>query len=75
MFLEAAQALSLDLSRSIMIGDALTDLQAAQAAGVGQTALVRTGRGVEQEKSPQVAQMRPFPVFDTLKDALDNLLD
>ncbi len=35
MIREAAQDLRLDLTRSIMIGDKLTDMQAALAAGVG----------------------------------------
>jgi histidinol phosphatase-like enzyme len=40
--------LDLDLSQSVMIGDAVTDLQAGQAAGVGQTYLLLTGRGAAQ---------------------------
>jgi D-glycero-D-manno-heptose 1,7-bisphosphate phosphatase len=35
MVLEAAQRLNLDLSRSVMIGDKESDMQAALAAGVG----------------------------------------
>lgn len=48
LLLQAARELDLDLSRSWMIGDALTDLQAGQAAGV-QPLLVLTGRGGEQQ--------------------------
>ncbi|HLF00338.1 MAG TPA: D-glycero-beta-D-manno-heptose 1,7-bisphosphate 7-phosphatase [Anaerolineales bacterium] len=48
MLLRAAQELSLDLSRSWMIGDALTDLQAGEAAGA-HSLLVLTGRGAEQK--------------------------
>jgi D-glycero-D-manno-heptose 1,7-bisphosphate phosphatase len=44
MLLQAARELDLDLSQSWMIGDALTDMQAGQAAGV-KTLLVLTGRG------------------------------
>lgn len=48
MLLRAARELRLDLSRSWMVGDALTDLQAGEAAGV-RPLLVLTGRGAEQE--------------------------
>jgi D-glycero-D-manno-heptose 1,7-bisphosphate phosphatase len=48
LLLQAARELSLDLARSWMVGDALTDLQAGQAAGV-QTVLVLSGRGSEQK--------------------------
>ena len=48
LLLRAARELGLDLARSWLIGDAQTDLQAAQAAGV-QSLLVLTGRGAEQQ--------------------------
>ena len=44
MLLRAARELNIDLAHSCMVGDAITDMQAAQAAGV-QSVLVRTGRG------------------------------
>ena len=49
MLLEAAGDLELDLPRSWMIGDAVTDLQAGWAAGAS-AILVRTGRGQKQER-------------------------
>jgi D-glycero-D-manno-heptose 1,7-bisphosphate phosphatase len=48
LLLRASQELSLDLTRSWMIGDAWTDVLAGQAAGVRQAILVKTGRGKEQ---------------------------
>ena len=54
MLLEAARDLGIDLSASVMIGDALTDVQAARAAGV-RPALVLTGLGREQALSPGAA--------------------
>jgi D-glycero-D-manno-heptose 1,7-bisphosphate phosphatase len=48
MLLQATRDLDLDLSRSWLIGDAWSDLQAARAAGV-RGILVRTGRGAEQQ--------------------------
>ena len=50
LLLHATGLLGLDLANSIMIGDAITDLEAGEAAGVGRVALVRTGRGEEQLK-------------------------
>jgi len=49
MIRQAAQELQLDLSRSWLVGDAVSDLQAASAAGV-RAILVRTGRGADQER-------------------------
>ncbi len=47
MLLQAARDLNLDLARSYLIGDAMSDLQAAKAAGV-QGILVLTGRGLQE---------------------------
>lgn len=74
LLLQAAQAHALDLGRSIMIGDALTDLMAGQQAGVGRLALLRTGRGARQLALPEAAQFRRLPVYDTLLAALTHLL-
>lgn len=67
---QAAQTFDIDLAQSIMIGDALTDIQAGRAAGVGTLALVRTGRGRRQLHLATARNMAPFPVHDTLTDAL-----
>jgi D-glycero-D-manno-heptose 1,7-bisphosphate phosphatase len=60
MILQAADELALDLSRSAMIGDALSDVQAGQAAGLPRQVLVATGRGAEQAHLPQAHQLAPF---------------
>jgi len=73
LLLQAAQHLSLDLSRSVMIGDAFSDLLAGQAAGVPRLALVRTGRGAEQAKTKIPANLRPFQIYETLASALEDL--
>lgn len=73
MLLQAAQEHDLDLSRSYMIGDALTDIQAGQAAGVKQAVLLLTGRGTSQAQLPQVQEIQPFTTFPTLADALGHL--
>jgi D-glycero-D-manno-heptose 1,7-bisphosphate phosphatase len=74
MILQAAKDLALDLENSILIGDALTDIQAGRKAGIGQVALVRTGRGAEQEKSKLIANMQPFPIYNNLSSALQDLI-
>lgn len=73
LLLRASAELDIDLDRSLMIGDALTDIQAGQAAGVV-SALLRTGRGQDQERLPAAAALSPFPIFDTLADALNSLV-
>lgn len=67
---KATVRFDLDLQQSIMIGDALTDIAAAHAAGVNHAALVRTGLGRQQMTLPEASNAGPFPVYDTLSDAL-----
>ena len=67
---DGARLLKIDLERSIMIGDALTDIEAGEAAGVPVNALVLTGRGEEQlKKNGSVPH-----VFANVQEALDQLL-
>lgn len=70
LLLQACREYSIDLSRSVMIGDALTDIKAGQIAGVSRTTLVLTGMGLEQARLPEAAHIRPFSTFNTLADAL-----
>lgn len=74
LLFQAAVAFSIDLSRSVMIGDALTDILAGRAAQVSQAALVRTGRGAEQESLPEMAKLGPLPVYSDLAAALASLV-
>lgn len=73
MLLQAAQEHNLDLSQSYMVGDALTDIQAGQAAGVKQTCLLLTGRGTAQAALPQANELPPFATFANLAEALAHL--
>jgi histidinol-phosphate phosphatase family protein len=67
MLVRASREWGIDLARSIMIGDAITDMQAAQAAGV-RGILVKTGRGeVELNSFDGVAW---FEVADDLAHAI-----
>ena len=74
LILQAVQALSLDVSRSWMIGDAWSDLLAGHTAGIRQNVLVRTGRGQEQSLLPKPPGLESALIYDTLAQALDALL-
>jgi D-glycero-D-manno-heptose 1,7-bisphosphate phosphatase len=71
LLFQAAEALLLDLKKSIMVGDALTDLAAGQAAGIPTRVLVLTGRGASQAHLPEVKDLEPFFTCRTLADAMD----
>ncbi|MFC1463341.1 MAG: D-glycero-alpha-D-manno-heptose-1,7-bisphosphate 7-phosphatase [Candidatus Brachytrichaceae bacterium NZ_4S206] len=70
MLLRAARDLDLDLSRSVMIGDAITDMEAARAAGV-RGILVMTGRGQSEWRAFTGAPW--FDVADDLACAIELL--
>ncbi|MDR0549520.1 MAG: D-glycero-beta-D-manno-heptose 1,7-bisphosphate 7-phosphatase [Deltaproteobacteria bacterium] len=69
LILAAAKDLDLDLSRSYLVGDKLSDLEAARAAGV-KPILVRGGYGslAESQVAPDI------PVVDDLPAAVDLIL-
>ncbi|GAB4532455.1 MAG: D-glycero-beta-D-manno-heptose 1,7-bisphosphate 7-phosphatase [Anaerolineales bacterium] len=73
MLLQAARDLCLDLSRSWMVGDALTDIQAGHAAGVAHIVLVRTGRGDTQRRLPQAQTLDGYLLVDDLLALLPHL--
>ncbi|UCD99275.1 MAG: HAD family hydrolase [Chloroflexota bacterium] len=74
MIFEAAAQFTLDLKHSILLGDALSDIIAGQAAGIGQNVLVLTGRGHAQAKLPQAKQIPRFLVYENLSTALFDLI-
>ncbi len=71
LILQAAQALSVDLARSWMIGDAWSDLLAGYNAGIHRNIMVRTGRGQEQSLLPRPPGLESALIYDTLAQALD----
>lgn len=73
MLLQAAAALDLDLGRSYLVGDAITDLEAALAAGV-QPVLVRTGRGRAHTALLDTQTRTVCPVVDDLRAAVSWIL-
>ncbi len=64
---QAERLLGIDLQKSLLIGDAVTDLQAGREAGLAKVALVRTGRGRSQAV---LARTDGAPVFQDLAHAL-----
>lgn len=74
MLLQAAIDLNLDLARSYLIGDAVSDVQAGLAARV-HPILVRTGRGAEQEARLIQYGFSVCPVVNDLATAVDYILE
>jgi D-glycero-D-manno-heptose 1,7-bisphosphate phosphatase len=71
LLLQAANELSLDLQRSCMIGDAWSDVQAGQRAGVLHKIILKTGRGTEQLLGPRPEEIASPLIFDNLPLAFD----
>jgi D-glycero-D-manno-heptose 1,7-bisphosphate phosphatase len=74
LLLQAADELDLDLDRSYLVGDAVTDMLAADAAGV-KGILVLTGRGQEQVSRAGLADSSPWLVVADLGAAVDHILN
>jgi D-glycero-D-manno-heptose 1,7-bisphosphate phosphatase len=74
LLFQAAAALDLDLSRSWLVGDAISDLQAGLAAGV-RPLLVATGRGSAQALRRAEHGLQALPLFADLSAAVDFILD
>lgn len=72
---QAAKELNLDLVHSIMIGDALTDLSAAEAAGIQHKILVLTGRGADQARLPEAETLSPFESYLSLSAAIQAIME
>lgn len=70
LFLQAAQQLGLDLESSFIIGDALSDVQAALEVG-SVPILVLTGRGKEELPKLRAAGYTDIPVVDDLDQAIE----
>jgi D-glycero-D-manno-heptose 1,7-bisphosphate phosphatase len=74
MLTRAAEELGLDLSRSLMIGDRESDLQAGANAGC-QTALVRTGYGEETSAAINLKSLRGLGIYQNVAEAVRAWLD
>jgi len=73
MLFRAVEDLGLDLEHSYLVGDAVTDIQAARAAGV-QGILVLTGRGAQQAPWLKAQGLDGCPVMADLSVATDHIL-
>lgn len=62
MLLEAARLLNLNLRQSVLVGDKVTDLEAAHAAGLGLGIHVLTGHGRTHEMNSRAAASKDFAV-------------
>jgi D-glycero-D-manno-heptose 1,7-bisphosphate phosphatase len=68
MILRAASERGIDLVRSVLVGDALRDLDAGRNAGVGACVLVRTGKGRASE-----SMARGMGIVDEVLDSIADL--
>ena len=73
MLLQAAQDLGIDLARSFLVGDAISDLEAATAAGC-RPLMVLTGRGRKQAAGLATSGLGDAPVLADLGEAEDWVL-
>jgi D-glycero-D-manno-heptose 1,7-bisphosphate phosphatase len=70
---KAAGELQIDLRRSFVVGDKISDLAAGRAAGC-RNILVRTGYGIESEKEFSGCNWRPELVVNNLLEAAQWIL-
>jgi len=61
MLLDAQRDWPIDMQRSLLVGDKISDIQAGQAAGVGRCALVRSGHDLGPDEAAS-----GVPVYDDL---------
>jgi D-glycero-D-manno-heptose 1,7-bisphosphate phosphatase len=73
MLTQAAAELNLDLENSWLVGDAITDIQAAIAANV-KPVMVGTGRGTEQAANLNSDKLAHVPFVKDLYEAVEDIL-
>lgn len=73
MLVEAMEKYECLAEHTVMIGDALRDIQAAHAANCNKV-LVKTGKGLSTLNDPAFLQYDPVMVYEDLYDAVHNLL-
>ena len=70
MLLRGKKEFDLDMSKSYLIGDKLSDIEAGYNAGV-KTILVKTGYGVEHAKNDKLKKLKPVWIAENLLDAVE----
>jgi D-glycero-D-manno-heptose 1,7-bisphosphate phosphatase len=73
MLLQAARDLDIDLERSYLVGDAVSDMEAGLRAGC-QPVMVRSGRGTKQMAGLAANGLGRVPVAADLAEAVDLIL-
>lgn len=73
MLRDAIEKFRADPAQTVVIGDALRDLEAAAKIGCRRI-LVRTGKGAATERAGIPAHLRPVAVYDDLARAVEALL-
>jgi D-glycero-D-manno-heptose 1,7-bisphosphate phosphatase len=71
---QAARDHNLDLGLSILIGDAMTDLVAAKAAGIHSKALVLTGRGPMAEDQITAKDIQGVSIYKDILMAINDFI-
>lgn len=67
MLLRAAREHNLDLTRSVMVGDMLSDILAGKNAGVATTIHVKTGHGATQPEAMKQADFAAQDLYDAAR--------
>ena len=70
LLIQAAEKLGIDLEKSVVIGDALTDVEAAVSAGCAPI-FVLTGRGKEELSKLKAAGFNNIRIVDNLAEAVE----
>jgi len=71
----AQKAYQIDLSTAIMVGDSAKDIECARNAGCGQTILVKTGNGIEAERTLRKKGILPDHIALNLYEAASWIID
>ncbi len=74
MLFEAMRGFRIAAEDTVMIGDALSDLEAASSAGCRRI-LLRTGKGAATQAAGLPRHVLPVAVCEDLSAAVDSLLD
>lgn len=74
LLFQASSDFHIDFPDSLLIGDAVSDLLAGHAAGVGRLIFLRSGRGRSQEPLLNQAELPSFEKYDHLEEAVEHIL-
>ena len=69
LIFQAQMRYGIDLSKAVMVGDSVKDIECARNAGCGQAVLVQTGNGIQSEKILTEKKIFPDHVAEDLYEA------